>query len=101
MKNKILSSASCSEQPGINNGAPLFQNESYEHINRYEQRKKSSKKKKGLETRITLRVISRLNPINQLFFLFIILKKMVYFFNSNNDNLFKYYLQKKMYFYIP
>ena len=48
--------------------APLFQNESYEHINRYEQRKKSSKKKKGLEPRITLRVISRLNPINQLFF---------------------------------
>ena len=52
----------------MNNGAPLFQNESYEHINRYEQRKKSSKKKKGLEPRITLRVISRLKPINQLFF---------------------------------
>jgi hypothetical protein len=56
------------EQPGINNGAHLFQDKSYEHINRYEQRKKSSKKKKGLEPRITLRVISRLKPINQLFF---------------------------------
>jgi len=31
-------------------------------------KEKKKQKEKGLEPRITLRVISRLNPINQLFF---------------------------------
>jgi len=38
-------------------------------------KEKKNQKKKGAEPRITLRVISRLIPINQLFFLFIIFVK--------------------------
>jgi hypothetical protein len=38
-------------------------------------KEKKKQKKKGAEPRITLRVISRLIPINQLFFLFIIFVK--------------------------
>ena len=38
-------------------------------------KEKKNQKKKGAETRITLRVISRLIPINQMFFLFIIFVK--------------------------
>ena len=38
-------------------------------------KEKKNQKKKGAEPRITLRVISRLIPINQLLFLFIIFVK--------------------------
>lgn len=36
-------------------------------------KEKKNQKKKGVEPRITLRVISRLNPINQLFFYFFLM----------------------------
>ena len=47
-------------------------------LSTYEQRKKEAKKER-IEPRITLRVISRLNPVNQLFFYLLFLLSGVLF----------------------